>query len=153
MAVGIAQGLNKYFNDTGFGQVLHLDLKPSNILVDAEFEPHRSDFGISRMLLKGTDPATISASTSHLKGSIGYIAPEAAYTPMLSDRADVYSFGIILLELVTAKKPTSIECFDEQHDLRSWVASFFDGKAHYDLLRSNFDALTTSWGNIKVCSA
>ncbi|MCO5560133.1 hypothetical protein L7F22_013740 [Adiantum nelumboides] len=148
IAVGIAQGLEYLHNDTGFGQVLHLDLKPSNILVDAELEPHISDFGISRMLIKGTDPATISASTSYLKGSIGYIAPEAAYTPMLSDRADVYSFGIILLELVTGKKPTSIECFDEQQDLRSWVASFFDGKAHSDLLKSNFDALTTSWGNI-----
>ncbi|MCO5560136.1 hypothetical protein L7F22_013743 [Adiantum nelumboides] len=148
IAVGIAQGLEYLHNDTGIGQVLHLDLKPSNILVDAEFEPRISDFGISRMLIKGADPGTISASTSYLKGSIGYIAPEAAYTPMLSDRADVYSFGIILLELITAKKPTSTECFDEQQDLRSWVASFFDGKAHYDLLRSNFDALTTSWGHI-----
>ncbi|MCO5559035.1 hypothetical protein L7F22_012627 [Adiantum nelumboides] len=148
IAVRIAQGLKYLHNDTGIGQVLHLDLKPSNILVDAEFEPRISDFGISRMLIKGTDPATISASTSYLKGSIGYIAPEAAYTPMVSDRADVYSFGIILLELVTAKKPTSTECFDVQQDLRSWVASFFDGKAYYDLLRSNFDALTTSWGNI-----
>ncbi|MCO5559049.1 hypothetical protein L7F22_012641 [Adiantum nelumboides] len=81
IAVGIAQGLEYLHNDTGFGQVLHLDLKPSNILVDAEFESHISDFGSSCMLIKGTDPATISASTSYLKGSSGYIAPGICTDP------------------------------------------------------------------------
>lgn len=121
IAVGVAQGLSYLHNDTGFGQVLHLDLKPSNILLDHEFEPRISDFGISRVLMEGNE-----STTSHFKGSIGYVAPEFAYSHKVTDRADVYSFGIILLELVTAKRPNLSDCFDEQHpDLRAWVASSF----------------------------
>jgi LRR receptor-like serine/threonine-protein kinase FLS2 len=72
IALGVAHGLVYLHNETGFGQVLHCDLKPSNILLDDDFEPHISDFGISRMIFSDADK---SVSVDGMQGSIGYAAP------------------------------------------------------------------------------
>ena len=72
IAHGVAQGLVYLHKETGFGRVLHCDLKPSNILLDEDFEAHISDFGIARMINSEIDRAV---SMSAMQGSIGYMAP------------------------------------------------------------------------------
>ena len=72
IAHGVAQGLVYLHKETGFGRVLHCDLKPSNILLDEDFEAHISDFGIARMT---SSEIEFAVSMSGMQGSIGYVAP------------------------------------------------------------------------------
>ncbi|PIA54652.1 hypothetical protein AQUCO_00900902v1, partial [Aquilegia coerulea] len=100
--------------------VVHCDLKPSNILLDENMVAHVGDFGLARMLLKIPKEGSLS-STLGLKGSIGYIAPEYGMGRGVSPKGDVYSYGILLLELFTGKKPTD-EMFVGELDLPKWVS-------------------------------
>ena len=72
IAHGVAQGLVYLHKETGFGRVLHCDLKSSNILLDEDFDAHISDFGIARMISTEIDRGV---SMSGMQGSIGYVAP------------------------------------------------------------------------------
>lgn len=104
IATGIAQALVYLHRETGIGQIVHCDLKPSNVLLDKDMEAHVCDFGIARMLISQiTEPAALSTT---VKGSIGYIAPELAYGERICTKADVYSYGVMLLEIITRRSPT-----------------------------------------------
>lgn len=116
IALGSARGLN--FLHHGFiPHVLHRDMKASNILLDANFEPRVADFGLARL---------ISAYETHvstsLAGTFGYIPPEYGQSWRSTTRGDVYSYGVILLELLTGKQPTGPEFKDlEGGNLVGWV--------------------------------
>ncbi|KAL2607561.1 hypothetical protein R1flu_026134 [Riccia fluitans] len=132
VAASVASGL-VYLHHEAQEQVIHCDLKPSNILLDRSFQAQISDFGISRLTDRDQDGFSISC----LRGTRGYIPPEYASSPRVSTKGDVYSYGVILLELLTAKQPLDRQFLDEGHELSgivSWVAdnSSYDFKAVVD---------------------
>ncbi|KAJ8774911.1 hypothetical protein K2173_019915 [Erythroxylum novogranatense] len=98
IALDIARAL-AFLHDECVPRVLHRDVKPSNILLDEEFNAYLSDFGLARLL--GTSE---THATTGVAGTFGYVAPEYAMTCRVSDKADVYSYGVVLLELLSDKK-------------------------------------------------
>ncbi|KAK8993715.1 hypothetical protein V6N11_007936 [Hibiscus sabdariffa] len=98
IALDIAHAL-AYLHDQCTPKVLHRDVKPSNILLDEDCNAYLSDFGLSRLL--GTSE---THAMTGVAGTFGYVAPEYAMTCRVSEKADVYSYGVVLLELISDKK-------------------------------------------------
>ncbi|XP_040967092.1 receptor kinase-like protein Xa21 [Gossypium hirsutum] len=97
--------------------IIHCDLKPNNILLDEDMVAHVGDFGISKLLGEGDEmKQTLTLAT------IGYMAPEFGSAGIVSVKCDVYSYGIILIETFTKKKPTD-NYFAEEMTIRHWVKS------------------------------
>uniref|UniRef100_A0A1J3HRS7 non-specific serine/threonine protein kinase n=1 Tax=Noccaea caerulescens TaxID=107243 RepID=A0A1J3HRS7_NOCCA len=102
IARGAARGL-AYLHKVCEPNVIHRDVKSSNILLDERFEAHLADFGLAR-LLRPYDTHV----TTDLVGTLGYIPPEYSQSLIATCRGDVYSFGVVLLELVTGRRPVEV---------------------------------------------
>ncbi|CAL5343061.1 unnamed protein product [Camellia sinensis] len=102
--------------------VVHCDLKPSNVLLDDEMTAHVGDFGLARSAIQGTSNLFGNEGTSSIgiRGSIGYVAPEYGMGCEVSTYGDVYSYGILLLEMFTGKKPTH-EMFKDSLSLHKFA--------------------------------
>ncbi|KAL4348946.1 hypothetical protein GQ457_17G026510 [Hibiscus cannabinus] len=101
--------------------VVHCNLKPSNILLDADLIAHISDFGLTIFLSETTEESVTGQSSSMgIRGTMGYIPPEYGMGKEISTRGDVYSYGIVLMELFTGKRPTD-SIFTGELSLREYV--------------------------------
>ncbi|GJN28573.1 hypothetical protein PR202_gb16772 [Eleusine coracana subsp. coracana] len=108
IVVNIADAL-EYLHHNNERTIVHCDIKPSNILLDENMTAHVGDFGLARFKAESTASSfanSISSSSIAIKGTIGYLAPECATGGDDSCAADVYSFGIVLLEILLRKRPT-----------------------------------------------
>ncbi|KAL5730514.1 hypothetical protein ACHQM5_003321 [Ranunculus cassubicifolius] len=122
IAVDAAEGLSYLHHDCA-PPIVHRDIKSNNILLDAEFGAKVADFGVAKVIDTISQEAV---SMSVIAGSCGYIAPEYAYTLRVNEKSDIYSFGVVILELVTGRLANDPE-FGEK-DLVKWVCYTVDQK-------------------------
>ncbi|EOA25699.1 hypothetical protein CARUB_v10019052mg [Capsella rubella] len=115
IAQGAAKGL-LYLHEACDPHILHRDIKSSNILLDENFTSHLADFGLARLM----SPYETHVSTD-LVGTLGYIPPEYGQASVATYKGDIYSFGVVLLELLTDKRPVDMCKPKGSRDLISWV--------------------------------
>ncbi|XP_075508490.1 LOW QUALITY PROTEIN: uncharacterized protein LOC142545283 [Primulina tabacum] len=98
--LGAAQGL-AYLHHDCVPPIVHRDIKANNILIGLDFEPYIADFGLAKLV----DDGNFVRSSNTVAGSYGYIAPEYGYRMKITERSDVYSYGVVVLEVLTGKQP------------------------------------------------
>ncbi|KAK9947958.1 hypothetical protein M0R45_003553 [Rubus argutus] len=116
IALGAARGL-AYLHEDSSPRVIHRDFKSSNILLENDFTPKVSDFGLARTAL---DEENRHIST-RVMGTFGYVAPEYAMTGHLLVKSDVYSYGVVLLELLSGRKPVDMSQPPGEENLVAWA--------------------------------
>ncbi|KAK4269384.1 hypothetical protein QN277_022547 [Acacia crassicarpa] len=118
IAIGSAKGL-AYLHEECHPKIIHRDIKASNILLDDNFEPKVADFGMAKFSIDS------QVMPTRIMGSFGYLAPEYAASGNLTEKADVFSFGVVLLELITGRKPVGDTKKFPNGSLVEWARQLF----------------------------
>ncbi|WCJ32533.1 Receptor-like protein kinase BRI1-like 3 [Euphorbia peplus] len=116
IAIGSARGL-AFLHHSCIPHIIHRDMKSSNVLIDENFEARVSDFGMARLV----NALDTHLSVSTLAGTPGYVPPEYYQSFRCTTKGDVYSYGVILLELVSGKKPIDPSQFGDDNNLVGWA--------------------------------
>ncbi|CAL4911321.1 unnamed protein product [Urochloa decumbens] len=134
VAAGVARALESLHGGGGEHRpVIHRDIKSSNILVAHDFEPKLCDFGLAMW----ADDAAAHVTGDDVAGTFGYLAPEYFMHGKVSDKLDVYAFGVVLLELISGRKPVSAGRPKGQESLVMWATSIIQGGKLTDLVDPN----------------
>ncbi|KAJ0773829.1 putative protein kinase RLK-Pelle-PERK-1 family [Helianthus annuus] len=130
IALGAAKGF-AYLHEDCEPRIIHRDVKAANILIDEHYEAKVSDFGLAKL---STD--TNTHVSTRVMGTFGYLAPEYASTGKLTDKSDVFSFGVVLLELITGRRPADSNSDDDS--LIDWARPILEqaveGGSYVELL-------------------
>ncbi|KAF2547259.1 hypothetical protein F2Q70_00020285 [Brassica cretica] len=129
VAVGIAEALD-YLHNSAPQAVIHRDVKSSNILLSDDFEPQLSDFGLA----KWASASTTQTICSDVSGTFGYLAPEYFMYGKMNDKIDVYAYGVVLLELLSGRKPINSESPKARESLVMWAKPILDDRDYSQLL-------------------
>ncbi|KAL8495301.1 hypothetical protein ACS0TY_019452 [Phlomoides rotata] len=123
IAIGVARGI-EYLHKGCEIQILHFDIKPHNILLDDNFTPKISDFGLAKFCSTEKNMVTMSAA----RGTIGYVAPELINRGFgeVSNKADVYSFGMLLIDMVGLKKDLRGDDHSSSQYFPCWIYKYFE---------------------------
>ncbi|CAL5020726.1 unnamed protein product [Urochloa decumbens] len=138
--------------------VVHCDIKPSNVLLDADMVAHVGDFGLARILVEGCSSFQPSTSSMGFRGTIGYAPPEYGAGNVVSTEGDIYSCGILIIEMITGRRPID-NAFDGILGLRNHVEMALNNNVmsvvDVELVTENGNERTTVGGSsskIKVNS-
>lgn len=129
VAVGVAEAL-EYLHGRDDQPVIHRDVKSSNILLCDDFEPQLSDFGLAKWATTTSSHITCT----DVAGTFGYLAPEYFMYGKVNDKIDVYAFGVVLLELISGRKPISSNCPKGQESLVIWAKPILTSGKYAQLL-------------------
>ncbi|KAJ4726104.1 Kinase family protein [Melia azedarach] len=129
IAEGAAKGL-EYLHETANPPVIYRDFKASNVLLDKDFNPKLSDFGLAKLGPTG-DKTHVS---TRVMGTYGYCAPEYASTGQLTTKSDVYSFGVVFLEIITGRRVIDNSRPTEEQNLVTWATPLFKDRRKFTLM-------------------
>ncbi|KAB1211097.1 Cysteine-rich receptor-like protein kinase 2 [Morella rubra] len=131
--LGTARGL-AYLHEEFHVRIIHRDIKTSNILLDDDFQPKIADFGLARLL-----PEDQSHVSTRFAGTLGYTAPEYAIHGQLSEKADTYSFGVVVLEIICGQKSSEVKNEPEGEYLLERAWKMYENDMHFELVDETLD--------------
>ncbi|GJU63577.1 probable LRR receptor-like serine/threonine-protein kinase RFK1 isoform X1, partial [Tanacetum coccineum] len=134
ISIGIARGL-AFLHEESRIKIVHRDIKATNVLLDKDLNPKISDFGLAK--LNEDDKTHVS---TRVAGTIGYMAPEYALWGYLSDKADVYSYGVVLLEIVSGKNNNSYVPTNDCICLLDWACRLETSKQYEELFDEKLES-------------
>ncbi|KAJ8770242.1 hypothetical protein K2173_011778 [Erythroxylum novogranatense] len=129
IAIDVSSALH-YLHDECESSIIHRDLKPGNVLLDKDMIAHVSDFGVAKIISTINNFSQSLTSTTRIKGTIGYTAPEYGMGSEASKEGDIYSYGILVLEMFSGRRPVD-EMFKDGLNLRDFIRMAMPQRLEY----------------------
>ncbi|XP_074337484.1 G-type lectin S-receptor-like serine/threonine-protein kinase LECRK3 [Apium graveolens] len=143
IALGIARGL-AYLHEECNTQIIHCDIKPQNILLDEDYNARISDFGLAKLLMLNQ-----SRTNTGIRGTKGYVAPEWFRNTAITVKVDVYSFGVLLLEIICCRRSVENIELGDKAILTDWVWDCFQDGRMFDLVDKDNEDILSDWEKVE----